>query len=115
MLKRTHVGAASTIRSRNQHMPGDPPLNAPLIVRDWSRTRVQGVPGVSASVDGFQVHFNGVALGNVPERADAFLAISLLPAMYHRRPLDLTALPRVSAGLLAGIEKVQEIFSCWNP
>jgi hypothetical protein len=76
---------------------------------------MQGMPAVSASVDGFQVHFSGAPLSNAPERADAFLAISLLPAMYHGRPLDLTAMPPVSAGLLANIEHVQEIWACWNP
>ena len=91
------------------------PSSTPLIVRDWSRTQVQGVPRVSASVDGFQVYYAGTALGNVPERADAFLAVSLLPAMLHGRPLDLTALPPVSSGFLANIERVQEIWSCWNP
>jgi len=101
----------TTVRSRNQRGSG----TSPLIVRDWSRTRVNGVPGAAASVDGFSVYFKGAALGNVPERADAFLAVSLLPAMYNGRPLDLTNLPPVSAGLLANIERVQEIWSCWNP
>ncbi|MES2627221.1 MAG: hypothetical protein V4628_18185 [Pseudomonadota bacterium] len=111
MVKNTDVNLAKTIRSTKLQATA----NSPLIVRDWSRTRVKGAPGVSASVDGFQVNFNGSSLGNVPERSDVFLAISLLPAMYHNRPLDLTAMPPVSAGLLASIDKVQEIWSCWNP
>jgi hypothetical protein len=104
-----------TIRSRNQHISSDVRQNAPLVVRDWARTMVRGVPGVSASIDGFQVYFNGEALINTPDRADPFLAVSLLLAMYQRRSLDLTALPPVSAGLLANIEQVQEIWCSWNP
>ncbi len=104
-----------TLRSRNRHISSDVRLNVPLVVRGWSRTPVRGVPGVSASIDGFHVYFNSNALINVPDRADPFLAVSLFLAMYQRRPLDLTALPPVSAGLLANVEEVQDIWCCWNP
>lgn len=86
-----------------------------LTIKDWKKVQTGTDTRVSAMVDGFEVYFEGACLADAPERADAFLAVGLLQAMYQNRPLDLTALPPLSAGLLEHIYQMQDVWCCWNP
>lgn len=89
-------------------------VTSPLVVRAWSRAPRRGLPAVSASIGGFDVEFCGAALDQAPERADAFLAISLLPAMARHSELDLRDLPPVSATLVEHLKLIQDIWATWN-
>jgi hypothetical protein len=89
-------------------------LNAPFVVRDWAKTREGHQTRVSALVDGHDMFFRSDLLHDSPERADGFLAVSLIPAMYMARPLDLSSMPPVSAGLLEQVDKIQNLWVCWN-
>lgn len=90
------------------------PLNPPFVVRGWNKSGSGQNSRVSASVDGHDLYFQGPGLQNAPESGDGFLAVSLLPAMYQNRPLDLRGMPPVSTGLLQSVEQLQDIWCSWN-
>lgn len=89
-------------------------LKTPFVVNDWKKTREGHQTKVSATVDGHDMYFRSQLLHDSPERSDGFLAVSLIPAMYMARPLDMSSMPPVSAGLLEQVEKIQNLWICWN-
>lgn len=48
-------------------------------------------------------------------RGDAFLAVALLPAMPAGEALEVAPDAPSSGKLLAGIDRLQDIYHCWNP
>lgn len=69
---------------------------------------------LQARIDGFKLWYRFPPQTALVERSDAFLAAALLPAMWAGQDLEIDG-PPVSARLLEGTERVQEIFNLWDP
>lgn len=86
-----------------------------LAVTNYQRITQSSTTTISADVGEIEVWFRGKAFAEAPERADPFLATALIPAMFAGATLDLRHLPPVSATLMANLDQIQDIWTCWNP
>jgi len=84
-------------------------------VSDVRTVRQGQVTELSAAVNDFRMWYRIQADHTVPARGDAFVAVALLPAMLEGGPLEVDPDVTVSGKLLQGIERLQDIFHCWNP
>ncbi len=91
------------------------PEPRPLAVRNVRHDADAGGTRVSADVGDVPIWFRFPVGVDVAERGDPWLAIALVPAMFLGTALDLRALPPVSPLLLGAIERIQDIWTCWNP
>jgi hypothetical protein len=68
----------------------------------------------SASIDGFRVWCRVPARhAAATVRGDPFLALTLLPAMLQSRSIVVDSAAPVSPTLISGIDRIQDVFSCW--
>ena len=86
-----------------------------LVVTRYHRSVQPDTTTISATIGDFEVWFRGPALAAAPERADPFLAVALLPAMYAGADLDLHHLPPLSTRLFTALDRIQEMWTAWNP
>ena len=69
---------------------------------------------LSGSIGGFELWFR-VRPGGIARVAEPFVANALLPAMLRRETLVVDPALPISPRLLSSLDRVQEIFSTWNP
>jgi len=84
-------------------------------VRDIRLTTTDRTIELSGAVNDYRLWFRFPGDFVVQPRADAFLAVALLPAMMAGEPLEIDSNHPVSPKLLEGIQQLQEIYHCWNP
>jgi len=92
-----------------------PPAPPVLAVRNLRHESDRGGTRVSADVGDVPIWFHFPAGLDVARRGEPWLAIALVPAMFLGADLDLTTLPPVSPMLLGAIDRIQDIWTCWNP
>ncbi len=91
------------------------PVPPVLAVRNVRHQTDAGGTRVSADVGDVPIWFRFPAGVDVAERGDPWLAIALIPAMFLGAGLDLRALPPVSPLTLGALDRIQDIWTCWNP
>lgn len=86
-----------------------------MVIRDWAVGEKGDTRVVSASVDGFRLWYRVPGEYAISPTGDPFLAAALLPAMRSGEPLRLEPGLTLSPQLLKNAERLQGIYSCWNP
>jgi hypothetical protein len=86
-----------------------------LAVDNFRQEPDAGGTRVSADIGDVPVWFRFPPGVDVAERGDPWLAIAIVPAMFLGAELDLRALPPVSPMLLGALDRIQDIWACWNP
>jgi len=84
-------------------------------ISDIQISRSTGIVELSGKVNDFRLWYRFPEDYAIPARADAFVAVALLPAMLAGEVLEVSPDLPVSGKLLENLPYLQEIYHCWNP
>lgn len=68
-----------------------------------------------ANIDGDVLFFKAPKSVSIQQLGDPFLCAAFFPAMAQGRSIQISPEMKISSQLIDGVEKLQEIFSCWYP
>ncbi len=85
-----------------------------LIIRDFHDIVRDGQREISAEVDGDRLFFRAPAHCPLTCRAEPFLGIALLEAMFRNVDIEIQGGPAISEKLLRALPEIQRVYACWN-